>query len=605
MKFHNYFEGLFNKRKVSRQFIIIFIIAFFIPLLFISIWFLYDSQKLLTNHYKEQSDSDNLRIRSILFDITTNALNLSEYFASDSELIEILNTTYDTEESARAAINSYKNCDNTLRRDTSISSIKIFSFNQSLGDYKYFYYLDSEYQNTDWFQKSATTYSGYWQVESVVDDGGNPSLSLVLYKKIILVKSHSYAILSLIISNNYLKNRIHNNTLASMLCINDSPVFYSTEKTYLGSSLPVQEDYFPTYFTNSGFLRLNHMQTLGTISTLLPYKTNDYLYILTYNPNALSEIKEIQQSYIFTITFILLFLILLFFIFSKYFSNRVIALQTSMWQASHGHYEMIEQFSGNDEFYEIFHDLKIMIDEIKRKEALLYQNQLKKQKIENQQQQMEFKMLASQINPHFLYNTLETIRMKAFTNVDREVATAIKLLGKSLRYVLDNTGTVSTSLAKEIEHIRTYICIQKLRFGNRVSYEECIESNIMLEDYKILPLLLQPIVENAISHGLEGYDENDGKILLHISKDMDYLYIDVSDNGIGMTEEQLELLQKKIRTKNSSLTQSIGLYNINQRIGLCYGDKYSLHISSQLGKGTFIRLTLPLHQVQLTTNLSS
>lgn len=78
---------------------------------------------------------------------------------------------------------------------------------------------------------------------------------------------------------------------------------------------------------------------------------------------------------------------------------------------------------------------------------------------------MEFKMLSSQINPHFLYNTLETIRMKAFTAGDREVATAIKLLGKSMRYVLENTGTTVTTLREEIAHVENYMQIQKLRFG--------------------------------------------------------------------------------------------------------------------------------------------
>lgn len=595
MKIYRHFESLFSKCKVSRQLIIIFILAVLVPLTSLSVWFLYDSKKLLTNHYNEQSESDNLRVKSILFDITTNTLNLSEYFSSDSDLLQILNTTYDSKESAKKAINSYTNCDEQLRRDTSISSIKFFSFNDSIGNYDNFYYLNSQYQNSDWFQKSSNTFSGYWQIESVIDDGGHSALSLVLYKKIILVESHSYAIISITISNNYLKNRIHNNTLNTILSINDSSIFYSTEKFYLGQTLPITDTYFPMYYTKSGFLNLNGIHTIGTISTLLPYKTDDYLYILSYNPNAISEMKNIQNSYIFTIVCIIVCLIFLFFIFSKYFSNRVITLRTSMWQASHGHYEMIENFSGNDEFYEIFHDLKIMIEEIKKKEALLYQNQLKEQQIENQQQQMEFKMLASQINPHFLYNTLETIRMKAFTTGDREVANAIKLLGKSLRYVLDNTGTVSTSLAKEIDHIHTYISIQKLRFGERVNYEEHIDESIILDDYKILPLLLQPIVENSISHGLEGYDDATGKIILCISKDDTYLYIDISDNGIGMTKEQLECLRKKISRKDSTLTQSIGLYNINQRIRLCYGDDYQLQIFSELGKGTVIRLTLPLN----------
>ena len=89
------------------------------------------------------------------------------------------------------------------------------------------------------------------------------------------------------------------------------------------------------------------------------------------------------------------------------------------------------------------------------------------------QQAMEFKMLASQINPHFLYNALESIRMKAFTVGDREVATAIKLLGKSMRYVLENIGTSFTTLGKELEHVETYLAIQKLRFGEKFNKLTC------------------------------------------------------------------------------------------------------------------------------------
>lgn len=124
-------------------------------------------------------------------------------------------------------------------------------------------------------------------------------------------------------------------------------------------------------------------------------------------------------------------------------------------------------------------------------------------------------MLASQINPHFLYNTLETLRMKAFTAGDREVATGIKLLGKLLRYVLVNIGTTYTTLANELEHIDTYIKIQKIRFDDRVNYTLAVDDGIDTQEYMLLPLLLQPIVENAVVHGLEGVDGT-GYIKIHI-----------------------------------------------------------------------------------------
>lgn len=125
-----------------------------------------------------------------------------------------------------------------------------------------------------------------------------------------------------------------------------------------------------------------------------------------------------------------------------------------MHRASLGDYNIIEQFRGDDELSDTFKDLKLTVDAIHDKEAQFYEARIREQQLVNRQQQMEFEMLASQINPHFLYNTLETIRMQALSCGNRNVATSIKLLGKSMRYVLDNTGTSFTTLTKELEYIK-------------------------------------------------------------------------------------------------------------------------------------------------------
>ena len=134
-------------------------------------------------------------------------------------------------------------------------------------------------------------------------------------------------------------------------------------------------------------------------------------------------------------------------------------------------YDFKEMVRGEDELSEAFSDLEVMVQNIKEKDAQMYKVLLKEQELTNEQQKMEFKMLASQINPHFLYNTLETIRMKAYTVGDREVATAIKLLGKSMRYVLENNGTAFTALKEELDYIEIYMKIQKLRFTDKFDYE--------------------------------------------------------------------------------------------------------------------------------------
>lgn len=263
-----------------------------------------------------------------------------------------------------------------------------------------------------------------------------------------------------------------------------------------------------------------------------------------------------------------------------------------MHQASIGEYNIIDQFKGDDELTETFEDLRSTVELIHQKDALYYQSQLKEQQLVNQQQQMEFKMLSSQINPHFLYNTLETIRMQALASGNRDVATSIKLLGKSMRYVLENTGTNFTTLTNELSYIKTYLSIQKLRFGDRVNSEIIIDETLDTDRIKILPLLLQPIVENGIIHGLERVNSH-GLIRIQISAEESDLFITISDNGAGMDEETLNALREKILHHDPEDTKSIGLYNINQRVHLYYGDDYYMSIDSTVSDGTIVTLKLP------------
>jgi len=184
--------------------------------------------------------------------------------------------------------------------------------------------------------------------------------------------------------------------------------------------------------------------------------------------------------------------------FAGHFSGRVNKLRASMHSVSNEDYEMSDTLRGNDEIAVAYEELKKMAQLIKEKDAAVFQTKLDAERFATEQQMMEYKMLSSQINPHFLYNTLEALRMRAISEKDRDVATGIKLLGKSLRYVLDNTGTVSVPLRQELDYIENYIKIIKFRFAERISYELIIEDDIDLKAYSILPLLLQPIVENSV-----------------------------------------------------------------------------------------------------------
>lgn len=201
--------------------------------------------------------------------------------------------------------------------------------------------------------------------------------------------------------------------------------------------------------------------------------------------------------------------------------------------------------------------------------------------------------LMSQINAHFIFNTLENISSLAYLEENAQIATMSKSLGDMLRYSIDYEKD-EEKLKTEILHIEQYIKIQEIRFGNHIFLEKKIEKG--LEETKVLKFMLQPIVENSIEHGLAGI-ELPWIIRLSAYKDRGGVTVTVCDNGIGMSEEAVENVRKKIHAydelSSDSRYVSIGLSNIHKRIQLLYHDPYGLDIENAEGRGVKILIHLP------------
>lgn len=203
--------------------------------------------------------------------------------------------------------------------------------------------------------------------------------------------------------------------------------------------------------------------------------------------------------------------------------------------------------------------------------------------------------LMSQINAHFIFNTLENISSLAYLEENVQIATMSKSLGDMLRYSIDYEKD-EEKLKTEILHIEQYIKIQEIRFGNHIFLEKKIEKG--LEETKVLKFMLQPIVENSIEHGLAGIDLP-WIIRLSAYKDRGGVTVTVCDNGIGMSEAVVENVRKKIHAYDELFSDSryvsIGLSNIHKRIQLLYHDPYGLDIENAEGRGVKILIHLPEH----------
>lgn len=231
-----------------------------------------------------------------------------------------------------------------------------------------------------------------------------------------------------------------------------------------------------------------------------------------------------------------------------------------------------------------------------------YSNQkIRENSVDLFDKQAELTALQSQINPHFLCNTLESIRGQAMMDDNIEIAKMVEALASFFRYSISRKGNFVT-LRDELANIKNYMMIQRYRFNNRFSMEIFIdEEDEGAYDYLIPKLILQPVVENALFHGLEEILEG-GKVFIEVIVTESNLIITVSDNGKGMDNKTLMELNERIKSPeqkiqdhqdSSSHNKGIALPNIHKRIQLLFGKEYGVNIYSTLNQGTDVEITLP------------
>lgn len=216
--------------------------------------------------------------------------------------------------------------------------------------------------------------------------------------------------------------------------------------------------------------------------------------------------------------------------------------------------------------------------------------------------QAQYLALQNQINPHFLYNTLEAIRGDALSAGMENIATITEAVATFFRYTISNMDNLVT-LEEELANAENYFAIQNYRFGDRISMQVDIEKGSeAARDFKIPKLTLQPIIENAIIHGLE-HQVGPGKVSVNICTDGQRLLIEVTDDGVGMTEAVLEEINRRLTNPDAAKKSEekvrlggIALVNVDNRIKLLFGEPFGLRVSSILGLGTRVEITLPIRQ---------
>ena len=299
------------------------------------------------------------------------------------------------------------------------------------------------------------------------------------------------------------------------------------------------------------------------------------------NVVSLNTIKT-RLFIVFLITLILFILTLINSYISSRITNPIKELEKSVGFLEEGNLETPVYIGGS---YEIQH-LGTSINSMARQIRVLMNDIVTEHEAKRKQ---EFDTLQSQINPHFLYNTLDIIVWMIENEQKAEAVKVVTALARFFRISLSKGKSIIT-VRDELEHVRNYLMIQHMRFKNKFSYY--IDASEDCMDLASLKLMLQPLVENAIYHGMEFMD-GDGEITLKVWKEEEDLYFSVRDNGLGMTAEQVESLFSDSIHVTSKKGSGIGVKNVNERIKLYFGEEYGLMIHSEPDEGTEITIHLP------------
>ncbi len=208
---------------------------------------------------------------------------------------------------------------------------------------------------------------------------------------------------------------------------------------------------------------------------------------------------------------------------------------------------------------------------------------------QKQLRKAEFELLQAQINPHFLYNTLDAIVWSAEAGNQKQVVKMVGSLSDFFRSSL-NKGKEIVSIRDELQHVRSYLEIQQIRYQDILSYEIAVPESLF--EYEIPKITIQPIVENALYHGIKN-KRGGGKITVTGFDEGETMLIRVTDDGMGMDDNRLKEVTEGLKNSNPESKAIYGLYNVNERIRLSLGEEYGISIESEYGKGSNVSIRLP------------
>lgn len=557
-------KGMRLKSKLA----MVYILAGFLPIVVI----------LFVNYFQMRSVFKNQETNTLYSFINRSTLDLDDKFKKYAELAkfitndenvnDILSTIYldDNRINEKFDLSVAPSLDTFIYFHNEVSKITIYT--DRIVDYKNKYLAPiEELKKADWYDNIADSRNNNWIA-------GTDEKTIVLVRKMQSLEENGI--------NGYFYEKINYDNVFEDLSENISDNYGICVSDRQGQNI-----YSHDTFTDKN---KEYNLSLPEITKKYPDKNKDYFIVKKtipetgwnvwlYKPEKLMG-TSIRQINIITFGGTLVCLVATFMCirFTAIFvTTRIGKLQKAVARVEKEDFSYTLNTTSQDEIGELITSFSKMERKLNYLINEVYKSRIK-------EKEYEMKALQAQINPHFLYNTLSLINWKAIEAGKRDISKITLALSAFYRTSL-NKGNNITHISGEIENMRSYLSIQLMLHDDGFDVTEDIDDSVL--EYTCPNLILQPLIENAIDHGIDVMPEDRRGVISVICKDMDtYIQFVIKDNGIGMTKEQTV----KILTKDS---KGYGVRNVNERLKLCYGEEYPMIIKSKENTGTEVIITIP------------
>lgn len=585
------FIQLMNDMKIRNKLILSFVVVVFVPVAIVGIFLTGELRKFAFDNALEQAYQNVDRVKKRSTEVINVADDLSYRLSYDERLRNLANRQYESVYDVFVAYREYPDLQQAIRMYKEISNIRFYSENPTMLNNWEFLYPKDEIRGTEWYRRAEDDIGViYWDY---IEDERDQKVYLSLIKGVDLGSKDNRGVLVINVNTGMLNTILSQEAFDTIIVDSSNNIVAANRPELYGKTLAEIEDASGVVYHASGsYESVIHDEASKVLIEPLNTESgvNGLRIISIFSIDSIvADANRISKLAMTVIIISLLLAVLLIYSFSSLISNRLLRLSKHITKVGTGNLGVAMEIDGKDEIGQLSRQFNSMVGNVNDLMNEVQESNEQKRLMEQKQNEIKFKMMASQINPHFLFNALESIRMEAHLKGETEIARIVRLLGKMMRSNLE-VGSGKTTIKDEIEMVQCYLDIQKFRYEDRLKYELQVDPEA--NRVRIPPLIIQPLVENAVIHGMD-HKEEGTSIRVRVTASEGKLHVMTEDNGAGISLDRLQMIYGYLNDTDEKDGGRIGLRNVHVRLQLTYGPEAGLIIYSEPGIGTRIEFSIP------------